>query len=218
MKLTKHAWIIWGISLAVVLVLMAAIPFSRTATWWIEAVCTVAMFGLCAYAFHLAFRKGETTESKLLGWPIFKVGYTTLIAQVIVGGILMGIASFCAAWPAVLAEVLVFAVTGMCLTVKEASRTVVTHAESNVQDKNMGWKAIRAKANALAASSGNADMKKLAEEIRFADPMPTEMDEKIAEVLEKMTGGVTEEDVAKVMQMVRERTELGKAMKCHEKI
>ncbi len=213
MKLTKHAWIIWGISLAVVLVLMAAIPFARTAAWWIGAVCTVAMFGLCAYTFHLAFRKGETTESKLLGWPIFKVGYTSLIAQVIVGGILMGIASFCPAWPAVIAEVLVYAVTGVCLTVKEASRTVVTTSETQVQDKTQAWKSIRAKANALAASSGNADMKKLAEEIRFADPTPTEVDGKIAEVLEKMAEGVTEEDVTKVMQMVKERKEMGKGNK-----
>ena len=213
MKLTKHAWIIWGISLAVVLVLMAAIPFARTATWWIGVACTVAMFGLCACTFHLAFRKGDTTESKLLGWPIFKVGYTALIVQVIVGGILMGIASFCPAWSAAIAEVLVFAVTGVCLTVKEASRAVVTHTESNVQDKTMGWKAIRAKANALAASSGNADMKKLAEEIRFADPTPTEVDGKIVEMLTKMAGEVTEEDVAKVMQMVRERKELGKGNK-----
>lgn len=213
MKLTKHAWIIWGISLAVVLVLMAAIPFARTATWWIGVACTVAMFGLCACTFHLAFRKGDTTESKLLGWPIFKVGYTALITQVIVGGILMGVASFCPAWPAAIAEVLVFAVTGVCLTVKEASRAVVTNAEANVQDKTVGWKSIRAKANALAASSGNADMKKLAEEIRFADPTPTEMDEKIAEVLDAMAEGVTEEDVAKVMRMVRERKELGKGNK-----
>ncbi len=213
MKLTKHAWIIWGISLAVVLVLMIAIPFARTAAWWIGAACTVTMFGLCAFTFHLAFHKGENTESKLLGWPIFKVGYTALIAQVIVGGILMGIASFCPVWPAVIAEVLVFAAAGVCLTVKEASRTVVTNSESNVQEKTMGWKSIRAKANALAASSGNAAMKKLAEEIRYADPMPTEMDGQIAEALEKMTEDVTEENVAKVMQMVRERKELSKESK-----
>ena len=77
----------------------------------------------------------------------------------------------------------------------------------------MGWKSIRVKANALAASSGNADMKKLAEEIRFADPTPTEVDGKIAEMLTKMAGEVTEEDVAKVMRMVRERKELGKGNK-----
>lgn len=208
MKLTKHAWIIWGISLVVVLVLMAAIPFAHTATWWIGATCTVAMFGLYAFTFHLAFRKGETTESKLLGWPIFKVGYVALIVQAVVGAVIMGIASFCSSWPAVITEVLVFAATCVCLTLKEASHTVVTHTESNVQDKTMGWKSIRAKANALAASSGNVDMKKLAEEIRFADPTPTEMDGKIAEALEAMAEGVTEENVAKMMQMVRERREM----------
>ncbi len=213
MKMTKRAWIIWGISLAVVLVLMAAIPFVRTAAWWIGAACTVVMFGLCAFTFHLAFRKGGDIESKLLGWPIFKVGYTALIAQVMVGGILMGIAAFCPAWPAVIAEVLLFAATGICLTLKEASRTVVTHGEATVQDRTQGWKAIRAKANALAASNGNRDMKKLAEEIRYADPAPTEMDGKIAEMLEQMTGEVTEQNVTMVRQMVMERKEMGKGNK-----
>ena len=80
MKLNKHAWAIWGIVLAVVIVLMVVIPFARTAAWWVGASCTIVMFGLCACAFHMAFRKDGKLESKLLGWPIFKVGYTALIA------------------------------------------------------------------------------------------------------------------------------------------
>ena len=91
MKLNKHAWIIWGIALAVVIALMILIPFTRTAAWWIAAGCTVLMFGLCAFTFARAFRRDGTLESKVLGWPIFKVGYTALIVQVIVGAIIMGL-------------------------------------------------------------------------------------------------------------------------------
>ena len=46
MKLSKHAWTIWGILLVVALVLMVLIPFSRTASWWIAAGCTVLMLAL----------------------------------------------------------------------------------------------------------------------------------------------------------------------------
>ena len=49
MKLSKHAWTIWGILLVVALVLMVLIPFSRTASWWIAAICTVLMFLLAAW-------------------------------------------------------------------------------------------------------------------------------------------------------------------------
>ena len=56
MKLTKHAWAVWGIALAVAIALMFLIPFSRTVVWWIAAGCTAAMFGACAFAFYRAFR------------------------------------------------------------------------------------------------------------------------------------------------------------------
>ena len=37
MKLNLHAWLLWGISLVMVIALMILIPFTRTATWWIAA-------------------------------------------------------------------------------------------------------------------------------------------------------------------------------------
>ncbi len=201
MKLTKHAWIIWGISLAVVLVLIAMIPFVRTISWWIGAACTVAMFILCACTFRMAFRKGDGLESKLLGWPIFKVGCVALIIQLVLGAIIMGTAAFLPTWMAAIAEVLVFAATGICLTVKDASRTVVTTSETMVADQTAPWKAIRAKANALAAS-GNADMKKLAEDIRYADPMPTEIDAQIAALLD---GEVNPETIEQIKRLLNQR-------------
>ena len=82
MKLSKHAWTIWGILLVVALVLMVLIPFSRTASWWIAAICTVLMFLLAAWTFYAAFRK-DGLESKILGWPIFKVGAVALAVQAV---------------------------------------------------------------------------------------------------------------------------------------
>lgn len=165
MKLSKHAWTIWGILLVVSLVLMVLIPFSRTASWWIAAICTVLMFLLAAWTFYAAFRK-DGLESKILGWPIFKVGAVALAVQGVLGFALMGLAALCPAWVTVLAEVLIFAVTGICLTVKDAARVVVSQSEAHMADSTAAWKVIRQKANALAAS-GDADMKRLAEEIRF---------------------------------------------------
>ncbi len=213
MKLNKHAWALWGITLAVVIALMVLIPFTRTAAWWIGAACTILMFGVCAYAFHAAFRKGETLESKLLGWPIFKVGYVALLIQIAVGAIIMSLAHICPVRVAAIVEILVYAAAGVSLTIKDASRNVVTSVENTVEDKTANWKSIRAKVNALAAANDNPAIKKLAEEIRFADPMPTGMDGEIAAALEEMTQGVTEENVSKVMRMVRERKELGKSIK-----
>ena len=85
----------------------------------------------------------------------------------------------CVRQTTVLAEVLIFAVTGICLTMKDAAHVVVSQSEARMADSTAGWKVIGQGANALAAS-GDADMKRLAEEIRFAAPMPTSIDGEIA--------------------------------------
>ena len=213
MKLNKHAWILWGIALAAVLLLMIVLPFARTAAWWIAAVCTVLMFFLCAYTFHLAFTKDEQMESKLLGWPIFKVGYTALIAQIIVGGILMGLSFLCPVWMAGAVETLVFALSAISLTVKDAAREAVTQGERKVEDKTAPWKAIRARAAAIAAESGHPDLKKLSETIRFADPTPTSMDGEIAQMLEKLSGYADAANIKKAFALLEQRKALGKEEK-----
>ena len=213
MKLTKHAWILWGIALAVVLVLALVIPFVKTAVYWIGLLCTVAMFGVCALAFIRAFRKDSTMESKLLGWPIFKVGYVALTVQIIVGFALMGLAALCPVWAAAIAEVAVFAVTAFCLTVKDAVREAVTTTEINVTDSTAAWKAIRARANAIAAETGHPDIKKLAEEIRFADPTPTSIDGEIAQMLETLSSYADADNIKKANAVLQKRKMIAKETK-----
>ena len=211
MKLSKHAWTIWGILLVAALVLMVLIPFSRTASWWIAAICTVLMLLLAAWTFYAAFRK-DGLESKILGWPIFKVGAVALAVQAVLGFALMGLAVLCPAWVTVLAEVLIFAVTGICLTVKDAARMVVSQSEAHMADSTAAWKVIRQKANALSAS-GDADMKRLAEEIRFADPMPTSLDGEIAAQVDALAAGANGKNVQNLLKQLEQRKLLSK----HEK-
>lgn len=213
MKLTKHAWILWSIALAVVLVLALVISFAKTAVYWIGLLCTVAMFGVCALAFVRAFRKDSTLESKLLGWPIFKVGYVAVIVQLVVGFALMGLAALCPVWAAAIVEVAVFAVTVFCMTVKDAAREAVTTAEVKVADNTAAWKAIRARANAIAAETEHPDIKKLAEEIRYADPMPTSMDGEIAQMLETLSSYADAANIKKALGMMEQRQSFSKEEK-----
>lgn len=213
MKLTKHAWILWGIALVAVIALTFLIPFTKTVVFWIAFACTLGMFGVSAWTFNRAFAKDETIESKLLGWPIFKVACTALIVQIIVGFTLMGLAKLCPVWVAVLAEVIVFTVTAFCMTVKDAIRETVTAAEVKVTDNTAAWKAIRARANAVAAETGHPDIRKLAEEIRYADPTPTSMDGDIAQMLETLSSYADAANINKALTMIKQRQILAKEEK-----
>ena len=213
MKLTKHAWILWSVALAAVLVLALVIPFARTAVYWIALVCTLAMFGVCALVFTRAFRRDDTLESKLLGWPIFRVGYTALIAQIVVGFALMALSALCPLWAAALAEVIVFAATAFSLTVKDAAREAVTASEAKVADSTAAWKAIRVRANQVAAETGHPDIRKLAEDIRYADPMPTSLDEEIAQMLETLSSYADAANIARAKALMERRKAVAKQEK-----
>ena len=80
-KLTNHAMILWGILLVVTAVLAVALPFAHSDVFWIAGVCDLIMFAAVAVVYGRAFRMDGTMESKLLGWPIFKVGFAALIVQ-----------------------------------------------------------------------------------------------------------------------------------------
>lgn len=211
MKLGKHAWLIWGIALASVLVLAFIIPFTHSAIFYLALAATLAMFGVCAVAFVRAFRKGDALESKLLGWPIFKVGYTALAGQILISFVLMALAALCPVWVAAIAEVLVFAATGMSLTVKDAARAVVVRSEAQAVDNTQPWKAIRAKAANLAAA--NPRLARLAEEIRFADPTPCVMDAQIDGALDALRENASDEKIENALRLVQERKHITKSEK-----
>lgn len=213
MKLSKHAWILWTISLFVTLALALLIPFVHTSVYWLGLGCIGVMFALCAFTFARAFRKDKTLESKLLGWPIFKVGYTATIVQIAVGFILMALAGLCPLWIALLIEIILFAAVCFCLTVKDAAREAIVQFEANIPDKTDAWKALRARANALAAESSNPEMRKLADEIRFADPNPSSLDEAISHQLEILSNDASAENIQKAFSLLCQRKSLIKEEK-----
>ena len=212
-KLNGHMFILWGAALAVVIALMILIPFARTATWWIAAACTLMMFGVTAFMFTRSFRRGKGLASKILGWPIFRVAYAALIVQVIVGFVLMGLAFLCPVWIAALAEIVVFAVTAACLTVKDAAREVVARSEAQVKDDTAAWKALRVRAASIASETNHPEIKKLAEAIRYADPRPTSLDNKVAEAIETLSGYATAENIQKASRLLEQRNALAKTEK-----
>lgn len=205
MKLDKHAWILWGIALAMTIALMLLIPFEHTAVWWIAFCSTVLMFALCAFTFARAFHKADTLESKFLGWPIFRVGYTAVFLQIVIGFSLMAIAPFCPAWVAAVIELIVFSATAFCLTGRDAAREIVAGSEIQIEDKTGAWKTIRLKASAIAAETDHPELRRLAEAVRMADPMPCSMDKQIAEMISSLGSAADESTIKKVLQMLEQR-------------
>lgn len=89
---------------------------------------------------------------------------------------------------------------------------VVSQSEARMADSTAGCKVIGQGANALAAS-GDADMKRLAEEIRFAAPMPTSIDGEIAAQVDALAAVANPESVKKILTLLERRKAFAKANK-----
>ena len=212
-KMTGHAFALWLIALIVTALLAAFIPFAHTETYWIAAGCTQLMFLVVLGVFFRSFRRADTLESRILGWPLFRTAVSALVFQLIVGFALMGFAGICPVWVAVLTEVVTLAICFAVLIVKDASREVMETAETQVRGATEKWKAIRQRAAQIAAETGSAEIRKLADDIRYADPTPTPMDDEVAKMLETLSSYATADNIEKAKRLLNQRNAAAKAGK-----
>ena len=101
-------------------------------------------------------------------------------------------------------------ISEICLTAKDAAREVVVNSESSVTDNTAAWKTIRSRAAAIAAATNHPELIKLAEKIRYADPMPTSMDGQIAEMLETLSSYADAANIKKAFQLLDQRKAIAK--------
>lgn len=130
MKTVKYAWLMWVICVATYVLLAVIIPFQQTSIYWIAVCTTLIMFGITRCAYVFALRKGDDTESKLLGWPIFKVALVANCVQIIISFALMIISTIISVRLTLCIEIVLFALTLICLVVRSTGREVVVSEEA----------------------------------------------------------------------------------------
>lgn len=180
MKLnTKNSlWYILGFAAVIYLALSLAIPFAKTATYWLAF-----LFGLVALAaqivfFRNAFDGAETIISKLYGLPIVRVGLLYLVAQMVASLAVMALAAICPAWVPVLLGIVLLSLGGIGLTGTVVAREVVERREAqSIPDQTGTMKQLRARAESFAGSAPEALRDRaasLAESVRYSDPVTSE--------------------------------------------
>lgn len=214
-NLTNHSLLLWAALLLVTAVLAVVLPFEHGGVFWIAAMGMLAVFILIEVVFNRAFRSRKTLESKVLGWPLFQVGAVALVLQIVIAFVLMALGSRIPVYAALAVE-LIFAVCVFVLLItKDAARAAVLESEEAVRQQTAPWKTIRMQAAALAEQTGNKDLQKLAEDIHYADPMPSALDEEIAVALQQIADDPTQERIQKAQQLLIQRKAQIKQSKQH---
>ena len=128
--------------------------------------------------WKIAFGKKETLKSKFLGIPVVHVGITYLIIQLIAFAVFM-IFPMLPVWLAVVVCSIILAISMLCAIAGQAGANEINRVEEKIKVKRAFIQFLQTDIEMLAEiepdAETKAELKKLAEKVRFSDPMSHEM-------------------------------------------
>ncbi len=191
------AYAVLAIAFVLFNVIAFAVPTAKTATFWIAYVFAAVAFALQIAIWKFAFKGADTLKSKFLGIPLIFVGIAYLIVQIIAFAIFMAL-PLTASWIAIVVCALILGISAICLIGTETSRKEINRVEEKVEKKVFYIKSLQVDVEMLASAETDTDTKaaltKLAEKIRFSDPMSNEI---LADLEEEIAAKVKELKTAK---------------------
>ena len=221
MKKKVMAYSVLGIVFALFNVLAFVIPTEKTATFWITYAFSVVAFGLQIGIWNFAFKGAETLKSKYLCIPLISVGARYLVVQVIAFAVFMAF-PFLPSWIPIVVCSVILGIFAICLIGTETGREEINRVEEKVEKKVFYIKSLQVDVELLAESENNPEIKaellKLADKIRFSDPMSsdalTEVEETIAnKIVELKTDENKLAVIAAMSTLIAERNQKAKILK-----
>ena len=215
------AYALLGIAFLLLNVIAFVAPTVKTATFWIAYAFTAVAFASQIAIWKFAFKGADTLKSKFLGIPLISVGITYLILQIIAFAVFMAM-PLTASWIAIVVCALILGISAICLIETETGREEINRVEEKVEKKVFYIKSLQVDVEMLVNDETDADTKtaltKLAEKIRFSDPMSNEA---LAELEAEITAKVNElklaenkAEIIKVLDsLITERNKKAKLLK-----
>ncbi len=221
MKKKGLAYAVLVIAFALFNVIAFFIPTEKTATFWIAYAFSAIAFLLQIVIWKLAFKGTDTIKSKFLGIPLLSVGFRYLAIQVIAFAVFMIFPTLPTWIPVVVCSVILGG-SAICLIGTETGREEINRVEEKVKSKVFYIKSLQVDVEMLAETESDpttkAELTKLAEKIRFSDPMSsdalTEVEETIANKIVELKTAENKLAVIDAMStLIVERNQKAKILK-----
>lgn len=177
MKKNKTFYLSLGIAFALFNVIAFVIPAQRSSCFWISYAFSTVAFAVQIPLWKIAFDKKDTLKSKFLGIPVVYVGLVYLIIQLIAFAVFMLVPIF-PTGSAIIVCAIILAVSALCAIGGQAGGDEIARVENKVKEKRAFIQFLQVDIETLAQKQTDTEtkrmLKKLAEKIRFSDPMSSE--------------------------------------------
>ena len=173
----KNRWLPYlalGVALALFHVVAFAVPAAKNVVFWITYAFTLVAFLFQPLLWRSALGKKDTLKSKFLWIPVIHVGLSYLVIQLLTFVVFL-IFSDIPSWIAVIACSLIAALCAACAIAGQAGAAEIDRVEKKIADKRFYLQSLQADIELLAQKESDpavrSALKKLAEQVRFSDPM-----------------------------------------------
>ena len=177
-KNSLMSYLALGIVFALFNVIAFVIPTEKAATFWTAYAFSVVAFAVQIPLWKISLGKKDTLKSKFLGIPVIHVGITYLIIQLFAFAVFM-IFPTLPTWLAVIVCAIILAIFALCAIAGQAGANEINRVEAKIKVKRAFIQFLKIDIEMLYESETDAEtkaaLKKLAEKIRFSDPMSHEM-------------------------------------------
>ena len=205
-------WVVLGVVLVVYNVLAFALPFPKTAVFAVSYLFTTIAILAQIYVIRTAFYRGEGVKSKFYGFPIAKLGVIYLAVQLIVGLVFMALGLIVPVWLPLALYVVLLGVAAAGFVAADAARDEVVRQEVKLEKDVSRMREFQAKGRALVAlnqvSEAARPLEKLAENLRFSDPVSsealTEIEDQLAECLAQLQEAVSAQKTEQILSVCQE--------------
>ena len=186
-------YLVLGIVFTLFNVIAFVIPSEKTTTFWTAYAFSVVAFAAQILLWKIALGERDTLRSKHLGIPIIHVGLIYLTVQLIAFTVFM-IFSALPVWLAVIVCAIILAISAIGVMSGQIGVNEIDRVEEKIKVKRAFIQFLFVDIEMLAEAEPDAETKaalsKLAEKVRFSDPMSHEMlgelESRISVKVEKM--------------------------------
>ena len=205
-------WVVLGVVLVVYNVLAFALPFPKTAVFAVSYLFTMIAILAQIYVIRTAFYRGEGVKSKFYGFPIAKLGVIYLAVQLIAGLVFMALGLIVPVWLPLALYVVLLGIAAAGFVAADAARDEVVRQEVKLEKDVSRMREFQAKGRALVTLNKVPEaarpLEKLAENLRFSDPVSsealTEIEDQLAECLAQLQEAVSAQKTEQILSVCQE--------------
>ena len=196
----------------VVSVVAFAVPFSKSAVFWLAYGFAVIAIIYQIYVFQIAFSEEGDVKSKFYAFPIARVGVIYLAVQLVISFIEMTFAVFLPIWLAVVVNIFPLSMAIIGCIAADVVRDEIARQDIRLKKDVSNMRELQSMSAALVGRCSSGDLKdiiqRMADEFKFSDPVSSEqtnnLEKEIRNQMNEIQKAIVDDDPESVKMLSNE--------------